>query len=272
MKDHLFQLLEGVSIENRLNLAREYLQIYCLRLLQETSHQSRLCFVGGTALRILHRLPRFSEDLDFSVAPDQLGLPFDSKILFLSIKNALSKTGYNVEAKTSLKKTVANAFFKFNGLPLELGLTRDRRRKLSIKLEIDQNPPEGAKSEITLVQRFFPIAINHYDLPSLFAGKLHALLARPYAKGRDWYDLVWYLTEKSHISPNMKLLNNALEQTNHRRLESDDWTSAILNRMQGLDWNMVINDVAPFLERPSDLVALEKSHVVKIINGLKPAK
>ena len=101
-------------------------------------------------------------------------------------------------------------------------------------------------------------------LPSLFAGKLHALLARPYAKGRDWFDLVWYLTEKRGLEPNVKLLGNALAQTK-LAIEAVNWRAAVAKKLRSLKWSAVLTDLRPFVERQSDLEMIEPKAIEKLL-------
>jgi predicted nucleotidyltransferase component of viral defense system len=198
MRDHLLQVAGRGSAHERRNSAREYLQVYVLRLLHEAEAFRDLAFIGGSALRLLFLLPRFSEDMDFSYAParESPERAFDYGKLFETLRASLAKAGYDVSVRVRMERNVANAFLRFEGIPRLVGFSTDPRLALTVKVEIDRNAPAGANVKTTLVQRFFPIALRHHDLPSLFAGKLHAILARPYAKGRDWFDLVWYLTEK----------------------------------------------------------------------------
>ena len=255
MRDHLIQVVGRGSPDERRNLAREYAQIYMLRLLHEARAFAHLAFVGGTALRLLFSMPRFSEDLDFSYAPARRPPEptFDPLKLFQTLKDSLSKGGYDVSIRARSERTVFNGFVRFEGLPRLVGYSTDPRLALTVKIEIDTNPPTGAEVETTLVQRFFPIALRHHDLPSLFAGKIHALLARPYAKGRDWYDLSWYLTEKRGLEPNAELLQGALRQTGHPEAWAGAWREALRGRLAALDWSSVERDVHPFLERVTDL-------------------
>jgi hypothetical protein len=258
VKDHLLQIVRAEPVARRENLAREYLHVYLLRLLHDAGAMSSLAFVGGTALRLLHRLPRFSEDLDFA------GGPADPAKLFADLARRLDESGYRIVVRRAgTRRNVASAFFRFEGLLKEAGTKADPRLGLSIRLEFDRRPPAGAVIETTLVQRFFPVMLRHHDLPSLFAGKLHAILARPYAKGRDWFDLVWYLTEHRGLEPNATLLANALTQTGHAVV--DDWRAAALRRLQSLRWPEVLRDLRPFVERQSDLDVLSQEAIVKLL-------
>ena len=255
MRDHLLQVACRGTADERRNLAREYLQVYVLRLLHEAGAFLHLAFIGGAALRLLFLLPRFSEDLDFSYAParESSERVFDPGKLFRTLKVALEKAGYDISMRVRMERSVANAFVRFEGIPRLVGFSADPRLALTVKVEIDGNPPEGASVETTLVQRFFPIALRHHDLPSLLAGKLHALLARPFTKGRDWFDLVWYLTEKRGIEPNLRLLRSALRQTGHPEGWADAWRYELRSRVTTLDWASVERDARPFLQRSEDL-------------------
>jgi predicted nucleotidyltransferase component of viral defense system len=269
MRDHLIQVLTGSGLDDvgeRRNLAREYLQYYLLRLLAELRIARELDFVGGTALRLLYQLPRFSEDLDFSLVRSADQSVFDARDLFARLKSRLSAANYDVTVKGRSQKNVASAFFRFSNIAAECGLTRDPRVKLTVKIEIDTNPPAGARSETTLVQRFLPFAVRHHDLPSLFSGKLHALIARNWAKGRDWFDLVWYLTVHPGLAPNEQLLTNALVQTGQDAELAPNWRHVLRNRLLGLDWQQVIGDMKPFVERQSDLQQLAAEHVLRLLD------
>jgi predicted nucleotidyltransferase component of viral defense system len=263
MKDQLLQIAERAPAGQRQNVAREYVQLLLLRLLHERGAQRHLAFCGGTALRLLHGLSRFSEDLDFCLSPD--AEPFDARTLLTRLKTGCERSGYGMGLKAKVDRTVAMGLFRFEGLPAELGLVPDPRLALTVKVEIDTRPPAGARVETTLIQRFFPIALRHHDLASLMAGKLHALLARPWPKGRDWYDLVWYLTEQSQVSPNLTLLENALSQTGHDPGWAAHWPAQLQKRLKEHDWQQLEQDVRPFLERPGDWEQLKPELVDRLL-------
>lgn len=250
MKDHLMQIISDKAGEERRNLAREYVQVYLLRLLHERGAQAGLAFQGGTALRLLYGLERFSEDLDFAL--EDPGEDPRTDALFSALEAGCQDAGYRVGLRKTGKGSVAGAMFRFEGLPRDLGLTADQRPALSVKVEIDTRPPEGAACETTLIHRFFPIALRHHDLASLFSGKLHAVLTRPWPKGRDWFDLVWYLTGQTSLEPNLQLLENALRQTGHRGEWAAEWARMARERLAKLDWAQLTEDIHPFLQRPSD--------------------
>ncbi|MCK4599362.1 nucleotidyl transferase AbiEii/AbiGii toxin family protein [Candidatus Bipolaricaulota bacterium] len=202
MKDRALQLVKETPEPQKANLLREYLQAHILYSLQGKRAFEQLAFVDGTALRFIYGIPRFSEDLDFSLER-KTGYSLDT--LLQAAETDLTEAGFEVSVHPKTGKAVHSAFFRFPGLLYEAGLNTHRTQKLSIKVEIDTNPPPGAKTEQTVINRHFLLELWHHDLPSLMAGKIHALLMRSYTKGRDLYDLLWYLTRSEPVVPNIVL-------------------------------------------------------------------
>ena len=234
---------------SRYNYLREYLQILILKILDEKGHFQSLAFVGGTALRILYDLQRFSEDLDFSVIDKK---SYSLKKIAADLQYELEK--YNLTANLTYKdnKTVAVVNIKFARLLFDLGISNLKNEKFYIKMEIDERPPKGFQTKLCVINKDFFVAINHYDLPSLFAGKLHAILFRKYTKGRDYYDLLWYLSH--HTQPNLELLNQAILQTQGKNLHLDENKLEVLltEKITKTDFKKVLKDVEPFLQNNSE--------------------
>ncbi len=254
MKEHLRQLLEqGDNDLARGLLAREYLQARILESLQARGAFLRWAVLGGTALRFLYGIPRFSEDLDFSlIRPgDDAGL----QATLRPMKRMLELEGYGIEVKISERKTVVSAMIRFPGLPHELGLSPHVSQTLSIKVEVDSNPPPGAVTETSVVRRHVTLHLCHYDKASLLAGKLHAVLSRPWCKGRDLYDVGWYLADRTWPAPNLALLNAALAQTGWTGpvMTAMNWRQEVWRRIEAIDWDKARADVRAFLERERDL-------------------
>lgn len=265
MKDYVLELAsKQISFNSKLNIMREYLQIYILRIMHDEGVFRTTAFLGGTALRLLYNLPRFSEDLDFSITN---GMKYDFINLIKRIKEELTLAGYSISMSYNDKKAVKHVFIKFGGLMYEAGLTPIRDQKFSIKIKIDTNPPEGAVLETHIVNKYFPISFSYYNLPSLFAGKLHALLCRRYTKGRDFYDLSWYLSRWRELLPNIILLQNALLQTGWKGEipSQENWRDFLYKVVVAIDWNKVKKDVENFLESPSDMNIFTKENVLKLI-------
>ena len=267
MKDRALQLIGQAPQGQKRNVLREYVQAHVLLSLQSERAFERLAFVGGTALRFLYGLRRHSEDLDFTLERPK-GYRFSR--LLERIESDLAKAGFDVTLHPREVEPIHTAFIRLPGLLYEAELSLHRTEKASIKIEIDTNPPQGARLETTVIDRHFLIALLHHDLPSLMAGKLHALLSRPYTKGRDLYDLLWYLSRPEPTIPNLVLLKNALAQTEWQgtAVTLENWSSVIEDKLRELDFREVAEDVGPFLESPEEralltretlLTALEKT-------------
>jgi len=267
MKEYLFTLINDVELPaQKLNLMREYLQAYILKILFEAGFFHDAAFVGGTALRFLYGLPRFSEDLDFSLVPPSQKFAFIKTIE--KTKYELEKAGYVVEVRYSEENTVNYAFVKFQDLLFELGVSALKNQKLSIKLEIDTKPPSGAVIENIITNKFFPISFTAYDKASLLSGKIHCLLTRKYTKGRDYFDLGWYLTKWADLEPNYELLKNSLEQTDWQGAMPDksNWKKLLLEVVSKTDWKIVNKDVKNFLETESDLKIFNQENLIKLLS------
>lgn len=253
------------SAETKLNRLREALQIACLKTMQDTDAFSRVAFVGGTALRILYDIRRFSEDLDFSVT-DLRG--YDFLKLIEAIDRGFGLSGLEIQVKTKVGKTVQASMVKFPGLLKRLGMSALESQNLSIKIEADSNPPEGWQTEDTVVNKIYLLNIRHFSVPSLYATKLHACFFRKYVKGRDFYDLLWYLGKKT--SPNYRLLNSAIQQTNgiDMKLSPSTIKNFLLGRLDNVDFSLVKSDVERFLEDKSEIALLEKRLIAKSIEDV----
>lgn len=265
MRDYVLELVSAKEGYNaKLNVMREYLQTYTLRIMHDEGVFRSVAFLGGTALRLLYGLPRFSEDLDFSLVK---GTQIKFEVLLKKIMLELASSGYDVSLSYNDKKTVNSAFVKFAGILFEAGISPSKSQRFSIKIEIDSNPPQGAILETRVVNKYFPIAFLSYDINSLFAGKIHALLSRKYVKGRDYFDLGWYLSKWKGIEPNFVLLKNALEQTGWSRKlpNKDNWKELIYEVLKQVEWKKVKQDVDQFLENPSDLSIFTKENVMHLL-------
>ncbi|MBS3813369.1 nucleotidyl transferase AbiEii/AbiGii toxin family protein [Candidatus Bipolaricaulota bacterium] len=217
--------------------------------------------MGGTALRLLYDLRRYSEDLDFSLARKA---GYDFKGILDRVVSDLEQADFEVTLHPSLDKTVGSGFLRFPELLYEVGLSPHRGEVLSIKLEVDTNPPEGSDKETTIVNRYFLLSLWHYDPPSLMTGKVHAFLTRDYTKGRDVYDLLWYRTQSPPVNPNIPMLQNALDQTGWSgpSLVEVDWKEIVKRRLGDLDWDEVRSDVGNFLENPEERELLTLDNLV----------
>ena len=249
--------------QRRLNALREYLQAFIMRSLHESEAGGAIAFVGGTALRFLEALPRFSEDLDFSQIS---GAGYQPLRWLEKLKRDLHFAGFDSAIRWIDREPVQVAWVRTASLLADAGLSGHRQQRLSVKIEIDTRPPGGATLCRSVVTRHFTFVISHYGLQSLMAGKLHALLTRGYPKGRDWYDLIWYRSRHPPVEPNGQFLQNALDQTQGAgRYRAADWRRLLSTRLADLDTLQLARDVQPFLERPEDAALLDRANLEAIL-------
>ncbi len=251
--------------EQKVNLLRENLQVIMLKYLSDRGAFRKISFVGGTALRIIHGLNRFSEDLDFSLVRAK---GFDFEKIAKGIEKDLKNAGIPGPVKYGGKGAVRFALFKFPGLLSEFGVSPLAAENLRVKIEIDMNPPSGWENETTLVNRFYIFQLNAYNIASLFSGKLHACLYRTYAKARDYYDLMWYLSKKTE--PNYRMLSSAAGQTEKKKvkIDRDILSGMLLKKLKSVDFKAVKKDVSKFLINPSEAELLSFEIFKKLVSGL----
>jgi hypothetical protein len=234
---------------------REITQEIVLAALGRTAFFDKAAFQGGTCLRIFHGVNRFSEDLNFA-----LKLPngsFELGGYLNAVLEDLGAFGYRIEIddRSGVDEVVKKAFLKDDsiGRLLTLGFRPKTGpiRKMRIKFEVDSNPPAGANYEVKVMDFPFPSAVSLFDLPSLFAGKMHAVLCREYVKGRDWYDFLWYAGRS--VRPNFILLAAALDQTGpwagKKPVVDEVWCHrAMAEKIGSMDFVRLREDVRRFLK------------------------
>ncbi len=266
MKEELVhRVRESGSPEAGRNVMREMLQARILASLQRAGAMIPLAFHGGTALRFLYAIRRYSEDLDFALERSDRG--YDFRTYLNRLQTELKREGYPTALKVNDRKVVHSAFVRFPGLPYELGLSNQAKEVFAIKIEIDTNPPAGAVLATTIVRRHFTLQLQHHDRGSMLAGKIHAILQRSYTKGRDLYDLMWYLGDRSWPAPNLEMLNNALRQSEWTgaELTAGTWRRELSERLQALDWARAVTDVRPFLESPEESSLLTRENLLQLL-------
>lgn len=242
------------------NALKEIAQEIALMALSNAGFFRIAAFQGGTCLRILYGLERFSEDLDFVLLKPEKD--FNWHQYTKNMQEVFSAYGFRLEIqdRTKLEKNIQIAFLKAES---EGGLLiiddRTNKPKLKIKLEIDINPPAESTFELKYLDFPLPFSITTQDLPSLFASKCHALLCRDYVKGRDWYDFIWYVSRNTGI--NFELLTTAINQKGpwegKNITVTPDWfVKQMKKRINEINWNDAKNDVERFL-KPRELATLE---------------
>ncbi|MBD3869561.1 MAG: nucleotidyl transferase AbiEii/AbiGii toxin family protein [Acidobacteria bacterium] len=255
------------SVDDHVNALREIFQNIALCGLWRGKFHEKGAFYGGTALRILHGLDRYSEDMDFSLMePDPV---FDLAPYCSFIEEELGAWGFatSVTAKSkTVDSAIESAFLKANTREQFLVIEADPEivesihgtRRLKIKFEVDTDPPPGFRTETRFLLQPIPFSVRIYDPPSLFAGKMHALLCRSWknrVKGRDWYDFVWYVGRGTELD--LGHLGTRMRQSGHYDEEADldeaSFRRLLADKISGLDVADARSDVERFIRERSTL-------------------
>lgn len=270
MTNTIESLLKSYNPKSKIeyeNAIQEIIQEISLLGLWRSKFFEHAAFYGGTALRILYGLSRFSEDLDFSLLkpnPSFELLPF-----LKAIEEELEILGLKVDVDHKIKRpeeSIRSAFVKTGTLEtfIRIGLDESLRRYtqsneiIKIKLEIDIDPPLGFATEVQYLTKPIPFSVRTYVPEDLFAGKMHAVLCRPYkvrVKGRDWYDFIWYVNKGFRL--NLAHLESRLRQSGHYLLEDPLSKAVFLNllreKIQALNLSAAKEDIRRFIRDPREL-------------------
>jgi len=269
------------SAEDSLWALREVMQEIALLGLWRGKFFEKAAFYGGTALRVLYGLDRFSEDLDFSLLEKSEG--FDLSDYGESLKRELGSFGFAVEIESRKKQTqVQSAFLKADTrtemitVEFERGLVQPvpRNQVLKIKLEVDTDPPQGFTTEVRYLLRPLPFAVRTFSLLDLFAGKMHAVLCREWksrAKGRDLRDLVWFAAY--HPELHLAHLEQRMRQTGHWKgpapLTAGDLRDLLAKRIEKVDIDQIRREVAPFVKDAAALAIWSKEFFLDVASRIK---
>lgn len=249
------------TLDDNVNALREILQQLALLGLWRSKFFEHAAFYGGSALRILYGLERFSEDLDFSLlAPKK---DFTLGAYGSALERELRSFGFEVSfepVRKRLRSPVESAFLKTNTLKTMVLIDADRDlirglqpgQRLAIRLEVDVDPPGGFETEAKPVLQPVPFAVRTYCLPDLFAGKMHAILCRRWrnrVKGRDWYDFVWYVANypRLHLSHLERRMRQSGDYAGEAPLRPAAFREALLGAVRNLDVEKAREEVLPFL-------------------------
>ncbi len=253
------------SVNDYENALKEIIQEIALLGLWRSKFFEKAAFYGGSALRILYGLNRFSEDLDFSLLRKDTG--FSLTTYCTAVEDELKSFGFSVHVEGKVKKVGTNidsAFIKAgtlkNMLVIDIPGTLTKKipsgKLLKVKLEVDKDPPPGFETEAQYLFQPIPFSVNTFTLPNLFAGKMHAILCRAWGnrvKGRDWYDLVWYAGQDIALS--LTHLENRMRQTKHLKadetLTEKSLKQKLKQRIRDIDWNSAKRDVESLLKDPA---------------------
>jgi len=265
--------------EDILDAMREIMQEITLAALSRTDFFEKAGFYGGTALRIFYGLDRFSEDLDFSLL--EADDTFSLEPYFSSIQMEFEALGIMVSIKEKTKQsTIESAFLKTETLWTELVLEDviqqtgvKSNKSIKIKFEVDCKPPLGFKTEEKLLVRPFSFYVRCFTRPCLFAGKLHALLYRKWnkrVKGRDWYDLEWYIKQGIPLDVRHFLSRSMDNEDWVGQYRSSDQILDLLNhKIESVSFTNIKEDVVRFIKDENVLSIWSAQYFKDLVEKMK---
>jgi len=271
------------KVEDYTNALREIFQEIALLGLWRAKFFEKAAFYGGTALRILYKLDRFSEDLDFSLL--QPSNDFSWERYSQALERELLSFGFEVQVglkNKAITSAVQSAFIKANTLNQLLIIEPGKEiaqqipagQKIRIRVEVDTDPPQGFFTESKFLLLPLPFSVRTYTLPNLFAGKMHAVLCRQWknrVKGRDWYDLIWYCAH--HPRLNLKHLEQRMRQSgdwsSQQTFDPQTFMKRLTAKINTLDIKQARSEVAPFVKNPSILNIWSKEFFSAIIERIE---
>lgn len=267
--------------EEIISALREIMQEITLAALSRTNFFEKAALYGGTALRIFYRLDRYSEDLDFSLLESDSD--FSIEPYFNAVLNEFKSLGLTVSIKEKRKTNqtaIDSAFLKAETIWQEIVLediikeTGVRSNKtLKIKIEVDRQPPLNFNTEEKLLIRPFSFYVKCFTQSSLFAGKMHALLFRKWknrVKGRDWYDLEWYIKKGIPLDVT-HFLNRAIdtEDWKEKSISEKQITELLYNKIDSVDFRSIRDDVVRFIQNDDVLKIWSPEYFKDLVNKMK---
>jgi len=271
------------ALNDYINALREILQEIALLGLWRSKFFEKAACYGGTALRILYGLDRFSEDIDFSLL--EPSIDFDLKGYTAFVQKEMEAFGFDIvveKVDKALETPIQSTFLKADTrnqlLTIEAGKdilrALPKGKMLKVKMEVDTNPPPGFRTETRFLLQPIPFAVRSFVLPDLFAGKMHAILCRKWksrVKGRDWYDLVWYAA--NHPELNLEHLEQRMRQTGHWKgdepLTPERFMELLGNAINKLDVKQARKEVELFVKNPENLTIWSREFFLDVASRIK---
>jgi len=283
LKNDEFKRIRG-SLENEI---REIMQEIILPSLSDTEFFINNVFTGGTALRMLYGLKRYSDDLDFTMKKNEIDsfnwekytskIIEDGKKLGLIFNCEYSTDSYGNKIVKIRSDTLLEMISGKNIVPRAF-TRKNQRGMVTVKLETNYSTG-NFNDEIKIVDSFKKSEVRVFDIHSLFAGKINAVLTREITnnktklkertdKGRDWYDLIWYIDRK--IKPNYDFLSSKLDYKGdfggkHIKADNDWVKEALMKRMEGLNYDQLNNDIV-LITLKENRIILNKNILIEKIN------
>ena len=274
---------EPRGLNDYINALREILQDIALLGLWRSKFFEKAAFYGGTALRVLYGLDRFSEDMDFSLLEPLVSFDITSYTGFL--ERETKGFGFDVRVERidkAIQTPVQSAFLKADTrnqlLVIETGeeilKAIPKGQVLKIKLEVDTDPPPGFATQTRYLLQPIPFSVRAFVRPDLFAGKMHAILCRRWkgrVKGRDWYDLVWYAA--NHPELHLHHLEQRMRQTGDWKedasLTSERFKDLLIHAINSLDVDQAHKEVEPFVRDPESLSIWSQEFFLDIASRIR---
>lgn len=262
--DEMVAAYNPTNAEQRLNAQHQALQQIVLAGLQKGGFFEHAAFYGGTCLRIFHGLPRFSEDMDFSLIEKNSSIHLEN--YFRTIQDVFALTGKDVVITKKEKLNfgrVESAFLKEDTSAYDIAFRTEKSVK--VKIELDTDPPLLFDTEQKLLMKPYSLMVRCFTLPDLFAGKMHALVYRNWKtriKGRDWYDFEWYV--RNNIPLNFTHLQERIREFSGQDVSREEFMQLLRERLATADMHQVKQDVLPFVDRPSELAIWSNDYFLQL--------
>ena len=257
------------TAQEKRNAINEVMQEIALAGLYRGGFFDKAAFYGGTCLRIFHGVPRFSEDMDFSLT--EKNVEFDIENYFPAVIEEFKASGRDVLITKKEKKVqtkVESAFLKDNTEMYDLIFKTEK--EIKIKIEVDTDPPLGFSTEQKLSLMPFSFMTRCFTLSDLYAGKMHALIFRSYknrVKGRDWYDFEWYV--RHDIPLNFAHFQIRAKEFNGLDIDKEDFIKMLSEKLGSTDINMVKRDIMPFIQNPAVLDIWSNDYFLQLADRIK---
>ena len=257
------------TAQEKRNAINEVMQEIALAGLYRGGFFDKAAFYGGTCLRIFYGLPRFSEDMDFSLT--EKNVEFDIENYFPAVIEEFKASGREVLITKKEKKVqtkVESAFLNDNTEMYDLSFKTEK--EIKIKIEVDTDPPLGFLTEQKLSLMPFSFMTRCFTLSDLYAGKMHALIFRNYksrVKGRDWYDFEWYV--RHDIPLNFPHFQIRAKEFNGLDIDKEEFIKMLKEKIGTTDINMVKRDVMPFIQNPAVLDIWSNDYFLQLADRIK---
>ena len=251
------------------NAEQEVIQQITLAGLYRGGFFQYAAFYGGTCLRLFHDLPRFSEDMDFSLIEKRDDIHIEQ--FFPAIIEEFHLAGHEVtivKKDKNLFGRVESAFLKDNTEAFDIKF--QTKKTIKVKIELDTDPPLSFETEQKLLLKPYSFMTRCFTLPDLFAGKMHALVYRSWrrrVKGRDWYDFEWYV--RNQVPLNFNHLQVRIKAFNGEEVDKASFVELLKEKLASTDINNVKADVLPYIANPAELDIWSNDYFLQLADMMK---